>query len=161
MRLIFTQKRQFKLTLWNDIYMFTNPSLDEIKTILKDCKTIAVVGLSPKENRPSYRVAKAMQGFGYTIIPVRPAVETVLGEVAYAELASIPERLRSKIDMVNVFRAPDKISPIIDACIELKIPLVWLQDGVVNEAEAARAQAAGITVVMDRCVYRDYVQLCK
>ena len=141
--------------------MFMNPSLDEIKTILKETKTIAVVGLSPKPKRPSHRVSKAMQGFGYTIIPVRPAVDEVLGEKAYADLESIPESIQAQIDMVDVFRAPDKITPIIDACIALKIPLIWLQDGVINEAEAARAQAAGITVIMDRCVYRDYVQLIK
>lgn len=141
--------------------MFTNPSLDEIKDILKETKTIAVVGLSPKPKRPSHSVSKAMQGFGYTIIPVRPAVDEVLGEKAYVDLESIPESLQSKIDMVNVFRAPDKINPIIDACIKLKVPLIWLQDGVVNEAEAARAQKAGITVIMDRCVYRDYVQFLK
>lgn len=139
--------------------MFMNPSLDEIKTILKETKTIAVVGLSPKPKRPSHRVSKAMQGFGYSIIPVRPAVDEVLGEKAYADLESIPESIQAQIDMVDVFRAPDKITPIIDACIALKIPLIWLQDGVINEAEAARAQAAGITVVMDRCVYRDYIQL--
>jgi len=139
--------------------MFTNPSLDEIESILKATKTIAVIGLSPKPKRPSHSVSKAMQGFGYQIIPVRPAVDEVLGEKAYADLESIPADLLTKIDMVDVFRAPDKITPIIDACIKLKIPLIWLQDGVVNEAEAARAQAAGITVIMDRCVYRDYVQL--
>jgi len=139
--------------------MFTNPSIDEIKNILIKTKTIAVVGLSPKPKRPSHRVSKAMQEFGYTIIPVRPAVDDVLGEKAYADLESIPSGLLAKIDMVDVFRAADKISPIIDACIKLKIPLIWLQDGVVNEAEAARADAAGITVVMDRCVYRDYIQL--
>jgi len=138
--------------------MFTNPSTHEIKEILKNTKTIAVVGLSPKPKRPSYSVSKAMQGFGYHIIPVRPAVEEVLGEKAYADLESIPEAQQSEIDMVDVFRAPDKIAPIIDACIELKIPLIWLQDGVINEAEAIRAQVAGIKVVMDRCVYRDYVQ---
>lgn len=139
--------------------MFINPTIDEIKKILNDCKTIAVVGLSPKPKRPSHSVSKAMQGFGYTIIPVRPAVDEVLGEKAFVDLESIPESLLAKVDMVNVFRAPDKISPIIDACIKLKIPLIWLQDGVVNEAEALRAQAAGIKVVMDRCVYRDYIQL--
>lgn len=139
--------------------MFTNPSLDEIKEILKNTNNVAVVGLSPKPKRPSHSVSKAMQDFGYTIIPVRPAVDEVLGEKAYADLESIPKELSKNIDMVDVFRAPDKISPIIDACIALKIPLIWLQDGVVNEAEAERAQAAGIKVVMDRCVYRDYVQL--
>lgn len=141
--------------------MFINPSVDEIKEILKKTKTIAVVGLSPKPKRPSHSVSKAMQGFGYTIIPVRPAVDEVLGEKAYSDLESIPESLQSKIDMVDVFRAPEKISPIIDACIKLRVPLIWLQDGVVNEAEALRAQEAGIKVIMDRCVYRDYVQLLK
>ena len=139
--------------------MFINPSLDEIRDILNNTKTIAVVGLSPKPKRPSHSVSKAMQGFGYQIIPVRPAVDEVLGEKAYVDLESIPEDLRKKIDMVDVFRAPEKITPIIDTCIKLKIPLIWLQDGVVNEVEAARAQAAGITVVMDRCVYRDYYTL--
>lgn len=139
--------------------MFSNPSIDEIKDLLKRSKTIAVVGLSPKPKRPSHSVSQAMQGFGYTIIPVRPAVDEVLGEKAYPDLESIPESLRTQIDMVDVFRAPDKIAPIIDACITLKVPLIWLQDGVINEAEAARAQAAGITVIMDRCVYRDYVQM--
>lgn len=139
--------------------MFTNPSESEIIAILKNTKTIAVIGLSPKAQRPSHRVSKAMQEFGYRIIPVRPAVDDVLGEKAYSDLESLPKELLKKIDMVDVFRAPDKISPIIDACIKLKIPLIWLQDGVVNEKEAIRAQEAGIRVVMDRCVYRDYAQL--
>lgn len=141
--------------------MFSNPLESEIKAILKRTKMIAVVGLSPKPKRPSFGVSKALQEFGYTIIPVRPAVDEILGEKAYPDLESIPEFLRSKIDMVDVFRAPDKISPIIDSCIKLKIPLIWLQDGVVNEDEAMRAQAAGITVIMDRCTYRDYIDLIK
>ena len=139
--------------------MFTNPSESEIKDILRETKTIAVIGLSPKPKRPSHSVSKAMQDFGYRIIPVRPAVDEVLGEKAYPDLEAIPKSLQSQIDMVDVFRAPDKITPIIDACIKLKVPLIWLQDGVVNEAEALRAQEAGIKVVMDRCVYRDYIQL--
>ena len=137
--------------------MFNNPSPDEIRTILKNAMHIAVVGLSPKPKRPSYQVASALQSFGYKIIPVRPAVDEVLGEKAYADLCDVPE----PIDMVDVFRAPDKITPIVDVCIERKIPVLWLQDGVVNEAEALRAQAAGITVIMDRCTYRDYMSLIK
>ena len=134
---------------------FQNPEIGQIKTILQQVKTIAVVGLSPKENRPSHQVASHMQSFGYRIIPVRPAVDEVLGEKAFASLSDVSEN----IDMVDVFRAPDKISPIIDTCIEKKVPYVWLQDGVVNNAEALRAQAAGITVIMDRCIYRDYKKL--
>ena len=134
---------------------FNNPSLDQIKDLLQQTKHIAVVGLSPKSKRPSHQVAKSMQGYGYHIIPVRPAVDEVLGEKAYASLLEVPD----PIDLVDVFRAPDKITPIIDACIDRGVKAVWLQDGVVNEAEALRAQATGMMVVMDRCVYRDYIQL--
>lgn len=135
--------------------VFSNPELSEIKTILQQVKTIAVVGLSPKESRPSYRVARHMQSYGYQIIPVRPAIDEVLGEKAFASLGDVSV----KIDLVDVFRAPDKTSPIIDICIEKSIPYLWLQDGVVNQSEALRAQAAGISVVMDRCIYRDYKEL--
>jgi len=131
---------------------FQNPSREQIVDLLQRCHRIAVVGLSPKSNRPSHGVAKAMQAFGYTIVPVRPAVESVLGEKAYPDLHAVP----GKIDMVNVFRAPDYVDPIVDACIALKIPVLWLQDGVINESAALRAQANGISVVMDRCIYRDY-----
>jgi len=136
---------------------FQNPTLEQIKLILQKVKTIAVVGLSPKENRPSHQVAQHMQSFGYRIIPIRPAVDEVLGEKAFASLKEVVET----IDMVDVFRAPDKISPVIDACIEKNVPYIWLQDGVVNEDEALRAQTAGIKVIMDRCVYRDYKLLFK
>jgi hypothetical protein len=135
--------------------MFTNPTPDQIRSLLQEVKSIAVVGLSPRPERPSYRVSRAMQGFGYRIVPVRPAVSEVLGEKAYAKLSDIPE----KVDMVDVFRAGDQIDPIIDECIALGIPRLWLQDGVINEAAAERARAAGITVVMDRCVWRDYMDL--
>lgn len=134
---------------------FSNPSPDRLRALLGEIRTIAVVGLSPRPGRPSYQVAHAMQRFGYRIIPVRPAVESVLGERAYADLQTVPD----VIDLVNVFRNPRDIAPIVDACIALKLPRLWLQDGVVNEAEALRAQDAGIEVVMDRCVYRDYLAL--
>ena len=134
---------------------FNNPSLEQIKSLLQQINHIAVIGLSPKTTRPSHQVAKAMQGYGYHIIPVRPAVDEVLGEKAYASLQDVPD----PIDLVDVFRAPEQIAPIIDACIARGVKAVWLQDGVVNEAEAMRAQAAGIIVIMDRCIYRDYIQL--
>ena len=134
---------------------FTNPPPDEIKAILTKVKHVAVVGLSPKPTRPSHMVARNLQSFGYHIIPVRPAVDKVLGEKAYANLSEVP----APIDMVDVFRAPEKISLVVDVCIERNIPVLWLQDGVVNEAEALRAQQAGITVIMDRCTYRDYMSL--
>lgn len=133
---------------------FDNPSTDTIVKLLRQVQRIAVVGLSPKANRPSHKVASALQQFGYHIVPVRPAVESVLGEPAYPDLYAVP----GQIDLVDVFRAPEHVEPIVDACIARKIPALWLQDGVINEAAATRARANGITVVMDRCIYRDYRQ---
>jgi len=133
---------------------FSNPSPDEIRALLERVRTIAVVGLSPKMDRPSFKVAAALQGFGYRIIPVRPMAKEILGERVYPDLASVPEA----VDLVDVFRAPEQVDEVIDACIALQVPAVWLQDGVVNEAAALRARAAGLMVVMNRCVYRDYVQ---
>lgn len=134
---------------------FRNPSPEEIKALLGRVKTIAVIGLSPKSSRPSHIVAKAMQGFGYRIIPVRPMVERVLGEPAYASLAAVPER----IDLVDAFRAAEHLDALVDECIHLKMPALWIQEGIVNQAAAERAQAAGLFVVMDRCLYKDYVSL--
>lgn len=133
---------------------FVNPSREEIINLLEQSQRIAVVGLSPKPARPSYQVASALQKFGYRIVPVRPALDEVLGEKAYPDLYAVP----GQIDLVDVFRAPEHVEPIVDACIALKIPALWLQDGVVNEGAALRAQANGITVVMNRCMYRDYRQ---
>ena len=132
--------------------MPANPTPDQIRSLLREVKTIAVVGLSPRAERPSYRVSRAMQGFGYRIVPVRPAVTEVLGEKAYARLSDIP----FPVDLVDVFRNADEVGPIVDECIALGVKRLWLQDGVVNEEAAERARAAGITVVMDRCVWRDY-----
>lgn len=133
---------------------FQNPTDTQIRALLERVRTIAVVGLSPKASRPSHQVAAAMQNFGYRIIPVRPAVDKVLGEPAYGSLHDVPA---GTVDMVNVFRAPQHVEPVVDACVELGIAALWLQDGVVNETQALRAREAGITVIMDRCVYRDYV----
>jgi predicted CoA-binding protein len=134
---------------------FENPSLDEIRALLKQVRTIAVVGLSPMPNRPSHQVAAALQCFGYRIIPVRPAVESVLGEKAYTDLRNLPE----KADLVDVFRASQHVAPLVDECIALGIKALWLQDGVIDETAALKAQQAGITVIMDRCIYRDYLTL--
>jgi predicted CoA-binding protein len=133
---------------------FQNPGEEAIKRLLAQVRTIAVVGLSPKAGRPSFQVAQHMQRLGYRIIPVRPGVDSVLGEKAYASLADIP----AKPDLVDVFRAPEHVDAIVDACIRLGLPRLWLQDGVVNESAAQRARAAGIEVVMNRCVWRDYLQ---
>lgn len=132
--------------------MFANPSLDAICSMLREVRTIAVVGLSPKTARPSHRIARALQGYGYRIIPVRPAVAEVLGERAYARLADLP----GPVDLVNVFRAPQYVDGIVDDCLRLGVPRLWLQDGVVDEAAAGRARDAGMEVVMDRCIWRDF-----
>lgn len=136
--------------------MFENPSADARRDLLNNVKAIAVVGLSPKPDRPSFVVARAMQRFGYRIVPVRPATAEVLGEKAYAKLDEVPER----IDLVDVFRAAEHIDAIVDECIALNIPAIWIQEGIVNDAAAQRARDAGMTVVMDRCIYKDYVALC-
>jgi len=134
---------------------FNNPSQQQICQMMHAIRNIAVVGLSANQDRPSYRVASAMQGLGYRIIPVRPKVAQVLGETAYADLASVPH----SIDLVDVFRALEHVPGIVDACIALGVKYLWLQDGVINEAAAQRAQAAGITVVMDRCISVEYRKL--
>jgi predicted CoA-binding protein len=136
---------------------FTNPSPEDICKLLRSVHSIAVVGLSPNTSRPSFRVAQALKGFGYHIIPVRPLVAEVLGEKAYPDLESLPEIP----DIVEVFRAPEHVPAIVDSCISLGVKNLWLQDGVVHEEAALRAQQAGITVVMNRCMLRDHNQLCR
>ena len=136
--------------------LHANPSTSEICKTLQSIHTIAVLGLSPKEDRPSYRVAQALQHNGYRIVPVRPMLAEVLGEQAYPDLESIPY----PVDIVEVFRAPEHVPAIVESCIKLGVKRLWLQDGVVHEEAAQRAHEAGIWVVMDRCMWRDYSQLC-
>lgn len=134
---------------------FPNPPSTEIRDLLQRVKTIAVVGLSPKPGRPSHDVARAMQRFGYRIVPVRPAVAEVLGEKAYASLAEIP----FPVDLVNVFRAAEHIPAVVEECLAIQAPALWIQEGIVADESAERARAAGLTVVMDRCIYKDYMAL--
>ena len=135
---------------------FENPDHAQLRALLKKVKNIAVLGLSPKPDRPSYCVAQAMQGFGYTIIPVRPACAEVLGQKAYPSLRDVP----GPVDLVDVFRAAEHLDAIVDECIALQLPAIWIQEGIINEPAAQRARAAGMTVVMDRCIYTDFVALC-
>jgi hypothetical protein len=135
--------------------MFRNPPAEELRALLAGAKTIAVVGLSPNPERPSHRVARRLQQWGYRVVPVRPAVAEVLGEKAYARLADVP----AAIDLVDVFRAADRVDPVVDECIALRLPALWLQEGIVNEPAAQRAAAAGIKVVMDRCISVEYRKL--
>src|ERR1700739_2222616 len=125
---------------------------DEIGELLKRTKTIAVVGLSDSPLRPSYGVSAYMQSHGDRIIPVNPSIKGALGEKAVASLAEIEE----KIDMVDVFRRPEYVSDIVDEAIRLKVPAIWLQEGVIDEAAAAKAREAGIFVVMDKCILKEH-----
>lgn len=136
---------------------FTNPQPEQIKQLLDKVQHVAVLGLSPNQDRPSFRVARGLQSKGYHIIPVRPKLEEVLGERAYPNLESLPQLP----DIVDVFRASEHVAAIVESCIKLGIKNLWLQEGVIDEAAALRAQQAGITVVMDRCMWRDCVQLCR
>jgi len=145
----------YSRTIFRKLAMqFTNPSPDEISRLLREVHSIAVVGLSPNQARPSFRVAHGLQGFGYRIMPVRPMITEVLGEKAFPDLENLPELP----DIVDVFRASEHVPAIVDSCIKLGIKNLWLQEGVINEAAAQRAREAGITVVMDRCMWREAVR---
>lgn len=141
--------------------MFENPSMEEIAQLLRSARTVAVVGLSPDPTRPSHGVARALQRFGYRIIPVTPAAEAVLGEPAVTSLEQLPEVLGrgERVDIVDVFRRPVHVAGVVADCIRLRLPALWLQDGVIDEAAAERARAAGIFTVMDRCLFRDRAAL--
>jgi predicted CoA-binding protein len=131
----------------------THPAkTDEIHDILKDAKVIAVVGLSSSPLRPSYGVAAYLQHHGYRIIPVNPKIKGALGEKAYPDLGSVPE----KIDIVDVFRRPEFVPEIVDQAIQLKLPVVWMQEDVVHEEAAKKARKAGLKVVMDKCILKEH-----
>jgi predicted CoA-binding protein len=141
--------------------MFTNPAADEIAALLHRARVIAVVGLSADPARPSHRVAQALQAFGYRIIPVTPTATRILGERAVADLDQLGSVVAESgpVDIVEVFRRPEHVAAIVNDCIRLALPALWLQDGVVDEAAALRARAAGIFTVMDRCLFRDRASL--
>ncbi len=141
--------------------MFTNPTAGEIAQLLRTARTIAVVGLSADPGRPSHSVARALQRFGYRIIPVTPAAESILGERAVPALSELPRVLGAgeRVDIVDVFRRPEYVAGIVAECIALQLPALWLQDGVIDEAAAGRARDSGIFTVMDRCLYRDRAAL--
>ena len=128
---------------------------EEINQIFEECKTIAVVGLSSNEFRPSNGVAAFMQAKGYKIIPVNPNETFVLGEKAYAKISDVPD----KIDLVDVFRRADEAGAAVDEAIEAGAKAVWLQEGVIDEAAAARAEKAGLLVVMNKCWLKEFNQL--
>jgi predicted CoA-binding protein len=128
------------------------PESDPIREILKSSKTIAVVGLSSSPLRPSHGVSAYMQIQGYKIIPVNPDIRGALGEKSYPSLMEVPD----KIDLVNIFRRPEFVEEIVDQAIQLKIPAVWMQEGVINEKAAEKARKAGVFVVMDLCILKEH-----
>ena len=125
---------------------------DPIYELLSRAKTIAVVGLSDSPLRPSHGVSAYLQAQGYRIIPVNPQIAEALGEKSYSSLVDIPE----KIDVVDVFRRPEFVDEIVEQAIQLKIPAMWLQEGVINERAAEKARKAGMFVVMDHCILKEH-----
>ena len=132
--------------------MASPPAPDRIKDLLQRAKTIAVVGLSDSPLRPSHGVSAYMQTQGYHIIPVNPQIPEVLGEKSYASLLDVHE----KIDIVNIFRRPEYVEEIVDQAIQLKVPAIWMQEGVIHEKAAEKARQAGILVIMDRCILQEH-----
>jgi len=123
-----------------------------ISDLLRKSRVIAVVGLSSKRFRPSYGVAEYMQKAGYRIIPVNPNETEVLGEKAYARLEDIAEH----VDIVDIFRRSEFVMPVVEDAIRMGAAAVWMQEGVVNEEAAEKARAAGLTVIMDRCILKEH-----
>jgi uncharacterized protein len=122
------------------------------ENLLRNAKTIAVVGLSNRRSRPSYGVSEYMQSNGYRIIPVNPNETEILGEKSWASLEEIPER----VDIVDIFRRPECVPEIVDAAIRIGAKGVWMQEGVVHDEAAGKARAAGLEVVMDRCILKEH-----
>ena len=133
--------------------MASSPGPDPILDLLRRSKTIAVVGLSDSPIRPSHGVSAYMQTHGYRIIPVNPKIGEALGEKSYGSLRDVAE----KIDIVNIFRRPEYVEEIVDQAIRLKVPAIWMQEGVVHEKAAEKARQAGIFVVMDCCILQEHL----
>jgi predicted CoA-binding protein len=133
--------------------MFENPTMAEMHELLKRAKTIAVLGLSETPGKPSYHVAEELQKFGYRIVPVNPTAKEILGERAWPDLESALAGA-GPVDIVDVFRRPEHLPAIVDDAIRLQVPVLWFQEGVVNEAAAEKARAAGIFTVMNRCIFK-------
>jgi len=125
------------------------------KEILESCKTIAIVGLSPNESRPSNHVAAYLQSQGYRIIPVNPAAKVILGEKCYPDLLSIHD----EVDVVDIFRRSEEVPQVVEDAIKIKARAIWMQEGVINREAASRAQKAGLKVVMDKCMYKEHARI--
>jgi len=131
---------------------------ETIRTILEKTKTIAVLGLSDNPDRPAFHVSKYMQQEGYRIIPIHPGADKALGETAYPTLDAA-YAAEGRIDLVDVFRASQYVPEIVKDVMRLKIPYLWLQEGVCHDEAVQWAEAAGVLVVMDRCIYKEHARL--
>jgi predicted CoA-binding protein len=129
----------------------------EIKDILSSCNTVAVVGISPKEDRPSYVVASYLKSMGYRIIPVRPDGDSVLGEKVYHHLMEIPKEI--EVDVVDIFRKSEDVQPIVEEAIQRRAKAVWMQEGIINVEAATKAKRSGLKVVMDLCMKKEHQRL--
>ena len=132
-----------------------NATAEVLEHILRTSKTVAVVGLSDKPNRDSHRVAAFLQQRGYRVIPVNPNLTTVLGEKAYPRLRDVPE----PVDVVDIFRRPEAVPEIVEDAIALRARVIWMQEGIVHNAAADRARAAGLEVVMSKCMLKELRKL--
>ena len=126
----------------------------DIERVLTSYRTVAVAGASPKPDRPSHIVARFLMDEGFRVIPVTPDVREVLGEKAYPDLASIPE----PVEVVDIFRRPEEVLPVVEEAVRIGARAVWLQEGVVNREAADMARKAGLTVVMDRCIRKEMLK---
>jgi predicted CoA-binding protein len=129
----------------------------ELKEMFKDCKTVAVVGISPKDDRPSYGVAAFLQSKGYRIIPVRPNGDVILGEKVYHTLMEIPKEI--DIDVVDIFRKSEEVPPVVGEAIQRKAKVIWMQEGVIHQGAREEAEKEGLKVVMDRCMKKEHQRL--
>ena len=129
----------------------------EIKEVLRSSKTVAVIGISPKEDRPSYGVASYLKSKGYRIIPVRPDGDEILGEKVYHSLTEIPREI--EIDVVDIFRKSEDVPPVVEEAIHRGAKVIWMQEGIINQEACTKAEKAGLKVVMDRCTKKEHQRL--
>ena len=134
--------------------MFENPAKAEIDALLRRARSVAIIGLSGTPGRSSNNVARALQRFGLRIVPVNPGASEILGERAWPDLESALSGA-GPVDVVEVFRRPEYVAAIVEDAIRLKVPALWMQEGVIDAAAALKARAAGIFTVMNRCMFRD------
>jgi predicted CoA-binding protein len=135
--------------------ILSSEQVETIRKVLRDSETIAVVGLSPKPHRPSHLVASYLMEAGYSVIPVNPGQDAILGQTCYPDLRAIP----GSVDMVDIFRRTEEVLPIVEDAIGIGAQCIWMQEGIINHEAAAKAESAGLTVIMNRCTKIDHMNL--